>query len=82
VRRTQAGWGWTARLRHADILTLPGIVTPAICSVPGLLAVMPVCWRSGQRMLFAVCGLEGALIVRAAPGLVRGGHQGRREAIS
>jgi hypothetical protein len=72
--RLEAGWGWTARLRHADILTLLGIVTLAFCSVPCLLAVMPVYWRSGQRMLFAICGLEVAVIVLAASGLVGGGH--------
>lgn len=72
--RLEAGWGWTARLQHADILTLLGIVTLAFCSVPCLLAIMPVYWRSGQRLLFAICGLEVAVIVLAASGYLAGGH--------
>ena len=74
LARLEAGWGWTARLRHADILTLLGIVTLAFCSVPCLLAVMPVYWRSRQRMLFAICGLEVVVITMAASGFLAGGH--------
>lgn len=74
LARLEAGWGWTARLRHADILTLLGIVTLAFRSVPCLLAVMPVYWRSRQRMLFAICGLEVAVITLAASGLLSVGH--------
>ncbi len=74
LARLEAGWGWTARLRHADILTLLGIVTLAFCSVPCLLAVMPIYWRSHQRMLFAICGLEVAVITMAASGYLAGGH--------
>lgn len=68
------GWGWTAVIHRADILTLTGIVTLAFCSVPCLLAVMPIYWASGQRMLFAICGAEVAVIVLAASGLVGAGH--------
>jgi hypothetical protein len=74
LARLEAGWGWTARLRHADILTLVGIVTLAFCSVPCLLAVMPIYWRSRQRMLFAICGLEVVVITMAASGFLAGGH--------
>ena len=74
LARLEAGWGWTARLRHADILTMLGIVTLAFCSVPCLLAVMPVYWRSRQRMLFAICVLEVAVITLAASGVLSGGH--------
>jgi hypothetical protein len=74
LARLEAGWGWTARLRHADILTLLGIVTLAFCSVPCLLAVMPIYWRSRQRMLFAICVLEVAVITLAASGLLSVGH--------
>jgi hypothetical protein len=74
LARLEAGWGWIARLRHADILTLLGIVTLAFCSVPCLLAVMPIYWRTRQRMLFAICGLEVAVITLAASGLLSVGH--------
>ncbi len=68
------GWGWTAFIGRADILTLVGIVSLAACSVPCLLAIMPVYWASGQRILFAICALEVAVIGLAASGLVGGGH--------
>ncbi len=74
IARIEAGWGWAAILHRADILTLVGIVTLAFCSVPCLVAVMPVYWRSGQRMLFAICVLEVAVIVLAASGVLAGGH--------
>jgi len=70
----EPGWGWTAVIHRADVLTLTGIVTLAICSVPCLLAVMPIYWYAGQRMLFAICGAEVAVILLAASGLVGGGH--------
>ncbi|MBL0144017.1 MAG: hypothetical protein IPP91_18420 [Betaproteobacteria bacterium] len=70
----EAGWGWTAIIHRADILTLVGIVTLAFCSVPCLLAIMPIYWAGGQRPLFAICALEVAVIVVAASGLVGGGH--------
>ena len=68
------GWGWTALIGRADVLTLVGIVMLAFCSVPCLLAVMPLYWAGRQRLLFAICGLEVAVIVLAASGLVGGGH--------
>ena len=70
----EAGWGWTARLHHADILTLVGIITLALCSVPCLIAVMPVYWRSGQRILFGICMLEVLVMLMAASGYLAGGH--------
>ena len=74
LAQLEAGWGWVAQVRHADILTLLGIVTLAFCSVPCLVAVMPIYWASGQRMLFAVCVLEVAVITLAASGYLAGGH--------
>lgn len=68
------GWGWTAWLHRADILTLVGISTLAFASVPCLVALMPVYWRTRQRALLAICGLEVLVILLAASGLVSGGH--------
>ena len=68
------GWGWTALIGRADILTLVGIVALAACSVPCLVAIMPVYWASGQRILFAICALEVAVIALAASGFITGGH--------
>jgi hypothetical protein len=68
------GWGWTAFIHRADILTLVGIATLAFSSVPCLLAVMPLYWASGERMLFAICAVELGVIALAASGLIGGGH--------
>ncbi len=68
------GWGWTAMLHRADILTLVGIATLAFASVPCLLAIMPVYWGTRQRALFAICAFEVLVILLAASGLVTGGH--------
>jgi hypothetical protein len=74
LARIEAGWGWTQIIHRADILTLVGIVTLAFCSVPCLLAVMPIYWARGERWLFALCAAEVAVIVLAASGLIGGGH--------
>ncbi len=68
------GWGWIALLNRADVLTLVGIVALAFCSVACLLAVMPLYWAAGQRLLFAICALEVLVLLAAASGLVGGGH--------
>ena len=68
------GWGWTALVHRGDILTLVGIVALAICSVPCLVAVMPVYWASGQKVLFAICVLEVAVILLAASGYIGSAH--------
>ena len=57
--------------RGGLIVNLPG--KPAAIR-ECLLAVMPLYWASRQRMLFAICALEVAVIVLAASGLVGGGH--------
>ena len=68
------GWGWVAMLHRADILNLVGIVALAFCSVACLVAVMPLYWAAGQRMLFAICALEVLVLLSAATGLIGGGH--------
>lgn len=64
------GWHWTQFVHHGDIMNLVGIALLAFCSVPCLLAVMPIYWSSHQRALFAVCALELAVLMLAASGLV------------
>ena len=68
--RIEAGWGWKDFIHHGDILNLLGIALLAFCSVPCLLAVMPIYWTSHQRALFAVCALEVAVLLLAASGML------------
>ena len=57
LARLEAGWGWTARLRHADILTMLGIVTLAFCSVP--------CLAGGDARLLEVAPEDALRDLRA-----------------
>lgn len=68
------GWGWTAFLHRADLLTLVGIAALAFASVPCLIAIMPLYWAGQPRALAAICGLEVTVITLAASGLIAGGH--------
>ena len=68
------GWGWTALLHRADILTLVGIAALAFASVPCLVVIMPVYWWTRRTALFVICAFEIGVIVLAASGLVTGGH--------
>lgn len=68
------GWGWTAWLHRADILTLVGIAALAFASVPCLAVIMPVYWRARQRALLLICAFEILVILLAASGFVSGGH--------
>jgi hypothetical protein len=64
------GWDWTNFVHHSDILNLVGIVLLAFCSMPCLLAMLPVYWSARQRALFAVCVLELLVLGFAASGLL------------
>lgn len=66
----EGGWGWKDFIHHGDILNLVGIALLAFCSVPCLVAVMPIYWTSHQRALFAVCALELAVLLLAASGIL------------
>jgi hypothetical protein len=64
------GWDWTNFIHHSDILNLLGIAALAACSMPCLVAVLPIYWAAHQRALFAVCALELVVLVFAASGVI------------
>ena len=64
------GWGWLARVRHADIAGLAGIAMLCACSLPGLLALVGPYWRRGDRALAALCAAEVVVVAAAASGLL------------
>ena len=68
------GWGWVALLRHGDVQGLAGIVILAGCSVPCLLALVPVYGARRERAFAALCLAEVAVLLLAASGLLSGGH--------
>jgi hypothetical protein len=68
------GWAWLARLGHGDMAAVAGIAVLASCSLPCLLALVPLYLRRGERAFVALCVAEAAVIVLAASGWLAGGH--------
>ena len=68
------GWGWAGSLGHGDSAALLGITWLAACSIPCLLALVPLAWRRGEHRFACLCLGEAAVIALAASGLVTGGH--------
>lgn len=69
-----SGWGWLGLLARSDIATLSGIVILASCSLPAVLALVPLYWRRGDRRLAWLCLTVVAVLLLAASGLLAGGH--------
>ena len=72
--RVDPGWGWAAFLPRSDMLVMAAIAILATCSVPCLLAIVPVFREAGERALWIVCVLEVLVLLLAASGLLAGGH--------
>lgn len=68
------GWGWTALLGRGDIAGMAGIAILASCSLPALLALVPLFLRRGDKAFAVLCLAEVAVIALAASGWLAGGH--------
>lgn len=71
---TPTGWGWVALLGHSDMMGLAGIAVLAGCSVPCLLALVPLYARRGDTMFVWVCLANALVVVLGASGWLTGGH--------
>ncbi|HJV68387.1 hypothetical protein [Ideonella sp.] len=71
---TPAGWGWLALAAHGDIANLLGIALLAGCSLPPLLALVPLFASRGDRVYAGLCLAEVAVLLLAASGVLRVGH--------
>lgn len=69
-----SGWGWVGQLGHSDIIGLAGIAILAGCSLPGLLALVPLYWRRGDKAFAWLCLAQVAVLLLAASGLLSVGH--------
>jgi len=69
-----AGWGWAALVHRIDLGNLVGIALLAGCSLPPLLAVIPLYLRQRERVLAAICALQVAVVLLAASGVLTAGH--------
>ena len=68
------GWAWLAHLHQGDLAGLLGIALLAACSMPCLLALVPLYLRRGDRAYATICLAEVAVLLLAASGLLRAGH--------
>ena len=68
------GWSWLAHWFKGDTLGLLGIVILAGCSVPALLALLPLFLRRGDKTFAWLVLAEVAVVLLAASGLLAGGH--------
>jgi hypothetical protein len=69
-----SGWDWLALLHKADIVNLLGIAILSGGSLACLLAVIPLYARRGEAVYVTVCGLQVAVLLLAASGLLTAGH--------
>ena len=76
LQRTGAptGWGWLGLAAHSDVAGLVGIALLAGCSLPCLLAMVPLYLRRGDKALAWLCIAEVAVVALAASGLFGAGH--------
>lgn len=68
------GWGWLRLAGHGDFGNLIGIALLAGCSLPPLLALIPMFLRQRSRAYALICALEAAVLLLAASGLLTSGH--------
>jgi hypothetical protein len=68
------GWGWLVLAWHGDMSGFVGIAILAGCSLPCLLAVLPIYRRRGDKAFVALCLAEVAVLLLAASGWFVGGH--------
>jgi len=71
---TPQGWAWLAHLHQGDMAGLLGIALLAGCSLPSLLAMVPLYLRAGDRAYAAICLAEVAVLLLAASDIIRVGH--------
>lgn len=68
------GWSWLGLMQHGDLAGLLGIAVLAGCSLPALLALVPLYARSGDKAHVVVCLAAGAVMLLAASGVLTAGH--------
>lgn len=71
---TPAGWGWLALASHGDVANLLGIAVLAGCSLPPLLALVPLYLARRERVYAGLCLAEVAVLLLAASGVLGASH--------
>lgn len=68
------GWAWVGQLPQGDALGMLGIAILAGCSLPALLALVPLYAQRGDKAYVGLCVAVVAVVLLAASGLLAGGH--------
>jgi len=75
MARTPQSWDWELILRHGDHANMVGIGVLAACSLPPLLALIPLFLKQRNGVVYAaICGLEALVLMLAASGVLSSGH--------
>ena len=73
--RTPEVFDWMGLIRHGDRINMIGIAVLAGCSLPPLLALIPLFLKQRNGIIYAViCALEAAVLLLAASGVLSIGH--------
>jgi hypothetical protein len=67
---TPVGWDWLELAGYGDFASLVGIALLATCSVPCLVAVLPIFAKRSDRVYIILCALELAVLALAASGVL------------
>ena len=68
------GWAWLADLGHGDVVGELGVAMLALCSIPAVLALVPLYRARGDKVFVALCVAQAAVIASSASGLFSLGH--------
>lgn len=73
--RTPQTWDWELIVMHGDHANMVGIGVLAACSLPPLLALVPLFLKQRNGVVYAaICALEVLVILLAASGVLSAGH--------
>ena len=71
---TPTGWDWLALLAKGEFASIAGIAILAACTIPCLLAIVPVYWARGERAMAVIAAVTIAIQLLAASGFLVAGH--------
>ncbi len=70
----KAGWAWLGMLRYGDFINFVGIAFLAGVTIICYLAIVPVLFKSNDKIYAVLALIEALVLAAAASGLIAGGH--------
>lgn len=64
------GWGWLAAAARGDYANLAGVAMLSIVTVICYVRIIPILLRHGERLLAVLAGLQVAILLIAASGVL------------